>query len=115
MAAVADVRAIDLQGAFTALLDAQIQTFLDQAECYLHAATWGDCYDTAHALLTAHFLLTAKQAAAPGPMQSASAGGLSASWGSSPLSTSELGTTAFGIQYLALRRSRGFTPIVVTC
>lgn len=82
MALVADVRAISLDGSFTALTDAQIQTYLDLAAEQLDSNAWGGCYDNAHRLLAAHLITMAQASSASGPVQSASAGGLSVSYGS---------------------------------
>lgn len=93
-ATVQSVRDLDLGGAFSALTEAQIQTYLDLAARMIDASVWGDCYDQAHALLGAHLVQEATQAAtgAVGPVTSASAGGLSVSYGGGGISGAVSGT-----------------------
>ena len=111
MAVVADVRALSLDGSFSALLDAQIQTYLDLAAEQLDATVWGDCYDSAHSLLAAHYITLAQASNAAGPVQSASAGGLSVSYGSG--SSQRFDSTRYGAMLDDLRRACGIAGAFV--
>lgn len=91
-ASIETVRNLDLGGGgFAAISDAQMQIFLTLANAQLSEAAWGDCYDMAHGLLTAHLLSEATNAASgsTGPVAGASAGGLSVSYGGGSASSAE--------------------------
>lgn len=86
------MRNLDLGGGgFAAVSDAQMQIFLTLAAAQLSEPAWGDCYDMAHGLLTAHLLSESTHAASgsAGPVSGASAGGLSVSYGGGTASAAE--------------------------
>jgi hypothetical protein len=113
MADVADVRALDISGGLAALTDGQIQTYLDLAALQIDTDTWGDCYDSAHALLAAHNLTSAMVASGGGPVTSASGGGLSITFGTSTSHGGSWGSTAYGRQLQALALACGIVVLAV--
>lgn len=113
MALVADVRDLDISGGLAALTDGQIQTYLDLAALQIDADTWGDCYDSAHALLAAHNLTSALSASGGGPVTSASGGGMSITFGASASHAGAWGSTAYGRQLQALAYACGIVGVDV--
>lgn len=99
--------------------DATVQAYLDDAGITLLSANWGRCYEKAKLLYAAHYaaLFKARQAAAAGggavgggPIQSASAEGLSVSF-AIPSNRSEAATwwalSPYGQEYLVTQRQCG--------
>lgn len=95
--------------------DAVVQAYLDDAAATLSAGAWGNCYAKAQLLYAAHMaaLYAARQNAAAGgvavgggPIQSASAEGLSVTF-AIPTNRSETATwwalTPYGQEYWVLR------------
>jgi len=116
MATVDDVRDRDFAGTFALFTDTQIETLLADALCYI-GDTWSgceDCYDLAWVYMAMHLGVTGAQGSAPGPMTSASAGGLSASWAAGTVQDG-LSSTNWGRQVLALAAGCGRTgPFVMS-
>lgn len=115
-ATVADVKLRDISGTFAALSDPQIQAYLDDATHRLGdpPGLWGDCYDLAHIYLTLHLLSGAVYGTVGGPITSASAGGISASFGGATLSGFGTQSTRWGQLFDELSLACGLvSPIVI--
>lgn len=112
MATVADARARDVGGTFLSVLDASIQTFLDDAALRLNEDAWGIAYDVAHVYLALHLLTMASYGTVGGPITAAAADGISTSFGS--VDASGLGSTRWGQLFEDLARARGLIgPCVI--
>ncbi len=115
-----DVRDLDLNGAFSALTDPQIQKAIDDASLVVcDTEVWGDKLDLGVCLLAAHFLLETLNSGTgtgpAGPVTAEAAGGLSRSFGSLSGAAFDSGysTTLFGRRYLELMRTLDLTPFVL--
>ncbi len=96
---------------FSAVLDARVQVFLDDAELEMSETVWDTLYERGAYALAAHLLtLSDKTAAgstgAPGTVASRSVGDVSVSFVSSGAKNKEdeyFGSTSYGLDYLRLR------------
>lgn len=121
MATVSQVRDLSRTGEFTALADGVVQSALDEAALHMNAASWGDRYDTGHALLAAHLLIDGANGgvASPikGPIVQESLGPASRTYAQSLVKVQDdelnLNGTTYGRRHLALRRKLIATPIGV--
>lgn len=94
--------------------EARLQTFLDFAALSINSSVWGAKADFAQALLAAHYLTMANRGGAGGALTSEKVGDLSRSYGQ--LEGAELyGATAYGMQYVQLRKTLVITPMVTGC
>jgi len=96
----------ELDGAGTAQLD----LYLELATCQISEAAFKEKYDLAVALLAAHYQAALKQsedcgAGATGAITSRKEGDLQVNFAASPFADEAIGTTAFGVQYLELRKA----------
>jgi hypothetical protein len=100
-------------GEFSAIADATVERYIARAEARLHAGTWGDLYDTAVELLTAHMLvsLVAGGQGPAGPVTSEGAGPLSRSY-AAPANISSMQSTVYGSQLVELRKELGLMGVV---
>lgn len=99
----------------------RVDTFIGLAAARISASVFGKVYPQAVAYLTAHLMSVSARAqssgagGAAGPVTSASTGGVSVSYGQATahvsLADSALSTTAYGLEYLALRNSRPGTKM----
>lgn len=116
MATVADFRARDFSGAFSALSDPQVQILLDDAALTVTSTTWGAVFTRAHVLQAMHLgaLSQSAGAGANGPVTSASADGVSTSWAASTADASWQASTLYGRELLALAAAFGIAgPSVI--
>lgn len=84
---------------FVNVEDDQVNAFLDSAATRINACVFGDSYDIAHGYLTAHMISAS-------PMLNT--GKLERSMGNDKESAS----TTYLLEFRAIRRERGTTPIV---
>ena len=98
----------------------RIGLFLELAAARISPAVFGKVYPQAVAYLAAHLMTVSGRAeatgsASPGAVQSATTGGVSVSFGASTahktLGDESLSSTAYGLEYLALRNSRAGTKM----
>jgi len=98
----------------------RVDTFIGLAAARISASVFGKVYPQAVAYLTAHLLSVSARAStsgagAAGPVTSATTGGVSVSYGQVAASVSvtdaALSTTAYGLEFLALRNSRAGTKM----
>jgi hypothetical protein len=98
--------------------DARVSLFLGIASESVSSSVWGGLADPATAYLAAHMIAMADKAGASGaagPVTSSRVGDLARSY--ADLSSSldaELASTAYGVEYLRMRRQILVTPMV-TC
>src|SRR5690554_4956974 len=99
---------------------ARLDLFVELAAARISASVFGKVYPQALAYLTAHLLSVSARAStsgagAAGPVTSATTGGVSVSYGQVAASVSvtdaALSTTAYGLEFLALRNSRAGTKM----
>lgn len=96
-------------------LGCQLDAYLTMAGLMISLRTWKGKASQAHALLTAHLL-----AMVPGnglktgaPVKSVTVGPVSKSFAVTACADCELGGTAYGLQYLLLRRTIRRTPLAI--
>jgi hypothetical protein len=115
---VDDFRNRDFAGAFALFTDDQIEILMEDAMCMLGEDPWigcEHCWSLAVIYAAMHLAATGAQGSSPGPMTSASAGGISASWGSSGASSTGWASTRWGQQVEALAAGCGRAgPFVIT-
>lgn len=101
---------------------ARLALFVELARARISESVFGAVYPQAVAYLAAHLLSVsaraqASGAGAGGPVASASTGGVSVSFGQSSahktLGDESLSTTAYGLEFLALRNSRPGTKLTI--
>lgn len=93
----------------------RVQRFIDLATLNVNANVWAEKTDFAIALLTAHFL-TRFNSQGRGPITSEKVGDLARSYGNlASAGEDELLTSAYGEQFVAMRRSVLITPRVLGC
>lgn len=96
----------------------RINAVIGIAHGRLGEAAWGDCFEYAQALLTAHMLASALSGnsmdGGTGPITSQSVGDLSESFGQLNVSDSDsvYTTTKYGVEFLALRKECVIAPIL---
>jgi hypothetical protein len=116
MVTVSQVKAMGPE--LASVSDAFVQIYLDiVTSCFLGKEFWGDCYDTAVKLMTAHFVTVAGRggASSSGPVTSERVGDLARSYGSFQFDgdIDELSTTPYGVMFITLRRTKLRTPFCV--
>lgn len=107
-----DLRDRDFAGIFALFTDEQLEILIGDAMCLIGETPWEgceECWFRAVIFAAMHLGVVGAQGSAPGPMTSASAGGLSASWGTSGSSSSSWGSTRWGQQVEALAAGCGRT------
>ena len=93
----------------------RVDRFIELATLNVNATVWGEKTDFAIALLTAHYL-TRFNDKGRGPVTSEKVGDLARSYGNlAQGSEDELLTTAYGEQFVEMRRSLVITPRVLGC
>lgn len=112
--------ALEMCPALAALSGALQTIIVDRAACLIQPDAWGKKQQAGLALLICHFATLQSQAAgggsgaaAAGPVASVSMGKLAVSFAGAATSASDLGygSTTWGIQYLAMRRSLMIAPL----
>ena len=103
---------------FASVLDATVQIYIDEATCFMHESTWGDCFDTGVTYLAAHLLAVAMKGSfgAAGPVTMNKAGPISQSYaGYSTFGSTggdNLNATSYGRQFQVLRSHLGIIGFV---
>lgn len=97
---------------FTSLSDPKVQLFIDAAALWLNEGKWGRKFKQGWIFMTCHLLEVDSRMGASGQITSESVGELSVSYGSVP-NDDELNDTSYGRQFVSLRRTIRFTPMVL--
>jgi hypothetical protein len=96
--------------------DSRVNLFISIAALSVDSSVWDTLTDPATGYLTAHLLAMSKRGASggSGPVTSEKVGDLARGYGQlSILGSEELASTAYGIEFLRLRRMLVTSPLVV--
>lgn len=113
---------VEIAPEFSSEDTARLDVFIGLSASRLSARVFGRVYAQAVVYLAAHLLTLSERASssggsAAGPITSASTGGVSISYGqvntAVSVSDATLSTTAYGLEFLALRNSRAGTKMKI--
>lgn len=105
----------DFAGEFSEASDSKIELFLEYARSWVHETKWGNKQKFAEILMCCHLLtLQQRGGGVSGPVTAERVGDVNISYGQAASTGNEaLSTTAYGLQFLALRKTLIITPIVI--
>ena len=92
--------------------ESRVNLFITEAARYVNSRIWSTKTDFATALYTAHLLSVTNSGASSGSLSEDKVGDLSQKY-STPTSEESLGSTAYGLQFLQMRKSLLISPMVI--